>query len=102
MPTLPHEGPVTDPAIYFTVKTIEGTEQEACPVDAHGSLLVFTGAASADKDGTSFTVNGTTVKVGEEFVTGATGALAEGYDCGGTHYEDAQHILVKDVWIEDN
>lgn len=100
-PTMKRALAVTSEAAITKLGSIETSKDQLCPVTDKGELLVFSGTAKGPKDGSSLTVNGTTIKPGDKFETGSWQALKDGFDCGGKHYDKAFHVLVEQIQLSD-
>lgn len=77
----------------YTIDRIEVGDDEVCPLDGAGNLIVFSEVAKGDRAGTMLLVGDVAVSVGEEFSGYYSRAIEGGRDCGGKHYDSALHIV---------
>lgn len=96
-PTLEASPAVVDIAIVTTLKEIRVSDEQLCPVNEHGALLLFSGSATGPADGSYLEVNGTKIEVGDVFETGQQSDIEGGSECGGEHYDKASHVLVEKI-----
>ncbi|OKL50280.1 hypothetical protein [Boudabousia marimammalium] len=85
----PDTGGIPLPLLTSTLTKIHIGNQQACPLQQDGKLVVFSEPAVADSQGTYLLVGEQPVKimVGEDFNSGWIREIEGGYDCGGKHFE---------------
>lgn len=90
--SIPSESPAIEDNEHYpvehTLDAIEMNGKWACPVDSNGDLLVLSGRVSAEKDGSSITVNGIVISPGDTFYTGEVKEATD-YKCGDKTYSKA-------------
>lgn len=100
-PSLAADGVQHAVAAQASISEINVINDELCPVNSRGSLLVFTTPASGPADRSMMTISGVDVRPGQVFETGDHVPIDGGFTCGGTHFADALHVHTDSITIID-